>query len=128
MSDFLADCAERIILIGMVHRRIMGRFHKFVMWLGVPMNRITTTRPQELFKTIAEFSLEYRTTRERILQQLKKVSHHREKSRSRATIVNENHIAVSIYISFCKNCFNITIAEPKIRKMFRKVARNPQVC
>lgn len=90
MSDFLADCAERIILIGIVHRRIMGRFHKLVLWLGVPMNRISTTRPHELFKTIAEFSLEYRTTRERILQQMKKASHHREKSRPRHALAKDD--------------------------------------
>lgn len=102
MSDFLADCAERIILIGIVHRRIMGRFHKFVMWLGVPMNRITTTRPHELFKTVAEFSLEYRTTRERILQQVKKVTHHREKSRSRLSLANEAQVRFRYKITqFC---------------------------
>lgn len=26
MSDFLADCAERIILLGIIHRRVMNRY------------------------------------------------------------------------------------------------------
>ncbi|KAL0280233.1 UNVERIFIED_CONTAM: hypothetical protein PYX00_001589 [Menopon gallinae] len=90
MSDFLADCAERIIVLGIVHKRIMSRFHKFIFWLGIPMNRISITRPNEIFKVISEFALEYRTTRERILQQIKKMNH-REKSRSRGYLAGDTY-------------------------------------
>ena len=30
MSDFLADCAERIIVLGIVHRRVMNRYVLFI--------------------------------------------------------------------------------------------------
>lgn len=39
MSDFLADCAERIILLGIIHRRIMNRFVR-----TVPKNAVRTNQ------------------------------------------------------------------------------------
>ena len=99
MSDFLADCAERIIVLGIVHKRVISRFQKFIFWLGIPMNRISTTRPNEIFKIISEFALEYRTTRERVLQQVKKMNH-RERSRTRGYQPHENNDTVSFRVIF----------------------------
>lgn len=94
MSDFLADCAERIIVLGVVHKRIMIRFQKFAYWLGIPMNKIMTTRPNEIFKIVSEFALEFRTTRDRVLQQIKKIN--REKSKTRGYYSTEGTDTVSI--------------------------------
>ncbi|XP_030753498.1 FH1/FH2 domain-containing protein 3-like isoform X2 [Sitophilus oryzae] len=89
MSDFLADCAERIILLGIVHRRIMNRFHKFLLWLGIPFHQIADTKPNDFCRIISEFSLEYRTTRERVLQQLEKKANHRERNKTRGKMITD---------------------------------------
>ncbi|XP_049829302.1 uncharacterized protein LOC126267989 isoform X8 [Schistocerca gregaria] len=89
MSDFLADCAERIIVLGIVHRRVMNRFHKFLLWLGIPMHRVQDLRPNEFCRTVSEFALEYRTTRERVLQQLEKKANHRERNKTRGKMITE---------------------------------------
>ncbi|XP_012281842.1 uncharacterized protein LOC105700527 isoform X3 [Orussus abietinus] len=89
MSDFLADCAERIIVLGIVHRRIINRFHKFVLWLGIPLHRLQDTKPNEFCRIISEFALEYRTTRERVIQQLEKKANHRERNKTRGKMITE---------------------------------------
>ncbi|KAJ4432236.1 hypothetical protein ANN_20852 [Periplaneta americana] len=89
MSDFLADCAERIIVLGIVHRRVMNRFHKFLLWLGIPLHRVADTKPNEFCRIVSEFSLEYRTTRERVLQQLEKKANHRERNKTRGKMITE---------------------------------------
>ncbi|CAG7837287.1 unnamed protein product [Allacma fusca] len=89
MSEFLADCAERIIVLGIVHHRIVNRYHKFLLWLGVLAHQVTTTKPHTLFKIISEFALEYRTTRERVLQQLQKKANHRERNKTRGKMITE---------------------------------------
>nr|CAD7595741.1 unnamed protein product [Timema genevievae] len=89
MSDFLADCAERIIVLDIVHRRVMNRFHKFLLWLGIPMHRVQDMKPNELCRIMSEFSLEYRTTRERVLQQLEKKANHRERNKTRGKMITE---------------------------------------
>ncbi|CAH1113145.1 unnamed protein product, partial [Psylliodes chrysocephalus] len=89
MSDFLSDCAERIILLGIVHRRIMNRFHKFLLWLGIPLHQIADTKPNEFCRVVSEFALEYRTTRERVLQQLEKKANHRERNKTRGKMITE---------------------------------------
>ncbi|XP_018323135.1 FH1/FH2 domain-containing protein 3 isoform X3 [Agrilus planipennis] len=89
MSDFLTDCAERIIILSIIHRRIINRFHKFLLWLGIPLHQIVDTKPNEFCKTISEFALEYRTTRERVLQQLEKKANHRERNKTRGKMITE---------------------------------------
>ncbi|KAK7605056.1 hypothetical protein V9T40_006242 [Parthenolecanium corni] len=89
ISDFLADCAERIIALRKIHRRVLNRYYKFCLWLGVPLHRIQTTKPNELCKIISEFALEYRTTRERVIQQLEKKASHRERNKTRGKMITD---------------------------------------
>lgn len=51
---------------------MLSRFKKFMMWLGISTLRLNETRPNDICRTISEFALEYRTTRERVLQLLEK--------------------------------------------------------
>lgn len=125
MSDFLADCAERIILLGIIHRRIMNRwvkiinlqfvtvivdffrFHKFLLWLGIPLHQISETKPNEFCRIVSEFALEYRTTRERVLQQLEKKANHRERNKTRGKMITEVNFNVSLLKSFLNVWFSI---------------------
>ncbi|XP_037039668.1 FH1/FH2 domain-containing protein 3 isoform X4 [Bradysia coprophila] len=87
MVDFLADCAERIIILDIVHRRVINRYRKFLLWLGVPQLRILESRPNEVCRIISEFALEYRTTRERVHQQMEKKANHRERNKTRGKMI-----------------------------------------
>ncbi|XP_031617722.1 uncharacterized protein LOC116337370 isoform X6 [Contarinia nasturtii] len=87
MVDFLADCAERIIILQIVHRRVINRYRKFLLWLGVPQHRVIESRPNEVCRIISEFALEYRTTRERVHQQLEKKANHRERNKTRGKMI-----------------------------------------
>lgn len=58
-----------------------------MLFLGVPPHDIHKTKPAEFLKVIAEFSLEYRTTRERVLQQLEKKANHRERNKTRGKMI-----------------------------------------
>ncbi|XP_050526357.1 FH1/FH2 domain-containing protein 3 isoform X2 [Daktulosphaira vitifoliae] len=89
MSEFLADCVERIVVLGKVHRRVMNRFNKFCLWLGIPLHKVQFTKPNELCRTVSEFALEYRTTRERVIQQLHKKASHRERNKTRGKMITE---------------------------------------
>lgn len=53
----------------------------------MPPCDIPKTKPAEFLKVIAEFSLEYRTTRERVLQQLEKKANHRERNKTRGKMI-----------------------------------------
>ncbi|XP_023217060.1 FH1/FH2 domain-containing protein 3-like isoform X2 [Centruroides sculpturatus] len=89
MSEFLADCAERIIVLSVIHRRIVNRFQKFLVFLGCPSHIIQDMKVQQICKTISEFALEYRTTRERVLQQLEKKANHRERNKTRGKMITD---------------------------------------
>ncbi|GAB6032829.1 hypothetical protein CHUAL_012029 [Chamberlinius hualienensis] len=87
MSEFLAECAEQIIVLGVVHRRVLNRFTKFLLYLGIPANVARDMKINQFLKTISEFALEYRTTRERVLQQFEKKASHRERNKTRGKLI-----------------------------------------
>ncbi|XP_034017449.1 FH1/FH2 domain-containing protein 3 isoform X4 [Thalassophryne amazonica] len=87
MSDFLKDSAERIIILKIVHRRIINRFHSFLLYLGHPAHRIRDISVHRFSKILSEFALEYRTTRDRVLQQKQKRADHRERNKTRGKMI-----------------------------------------
>uniref|UniRef100_A0A6Q2Y1X0 Formin homology 2 domain containing 3a n=1 Tax=Esox lucius TaxID=8010 RepID=A0A6Q2Y1X0_ESOLU len=90
MSDFLKDCAERIIILKIVHRRIINRFHAFLLYLGHPAYSIREISVHRFSKIISEFALEYRTTRDRVLQQKQKRADHRERNKTRGKMIMDS--------------------------------------
>ncbi|XP_078032132.1 FH1/FH2 domain-containing protein 3 isoform X3 [Epinephelus lanceolatus] len=87
MSDFLKDCAERIIILKIVHRRIINRFHSFLLFLGHPAYSVREISVHRFSKIMSEFALEYRTTRDRVLQQKQKRADHRERNKTRGKMI-----------------------------------------
>lgn len=90
MSEFLKDCAERIIILKIVHRRIMNRFHAFLLFLGHPAYGIREVSVHRFSKIVSEFALEYRTTRDRVLQQKQKRANHRERNKTRGKMITDS--------------------------------------
>ncbi|XP_070585009.1 FH1/FH2 domain-containing protein 3 isoform X4 [Erythrolamprus reginae] len=89
MSEFLKDCAERIIILKIVHRRIINRFHSFLLFMGYPLYAIREININKFCKIISEFALEYRTARERVLQQKQKRANHRERNKTRGKMITD---------------------------------------
>ncbi|XP_035527973.1 FH1/FH2 domain-containing protein 3 isoform X4 [Morone saxatilis] len=90
MSDFLKECAERIIILKIVHRRIINRFHAFLLFLGHPIYAVREVSIHRFSKILSEFALEYRTTRERVLQQKQKRANHRERNKTRGKMITDS--------------------------------------
>lgn len=63
------------------------RFRKFLLWLGVPQHRLVEIRPDEFCRTLSEFALEYRTTRERVHNQMEKKTVAKEKEQIKNKII-----------------------------------------
>nr|XP_055076901.1 FH1/FH2 domain-containing protein 3 isoform X1 [Misgurnus anguillicaudatus] len=95
MSDFLKDCAERIIILKTVHRRIMNRFHSFLLFLGQPAYSAREVSVNRFSRIISEFALEYRTTRERVLQHKQKRADHRERNKTRGKMITDINTQVN---------------------------------
>uniref|UniRef100_A0A4W4H666 Formin homology 2 domain containing 1 n=1 Tax=Electrophorus electricus TaxID=8005 RepID=A0A4W4H666_ELEEL len=89
MTEFLKDCTERIIILKVVHRRIINRFHSFLLYLGQPSYSVRDIKITQFCKIISEFSLEYRTTRERVLTQKRKRAANRERTKTRGKLITE---------------------------------------
>ncbi|XP_063042597.1 FH1/FH2 domain-containing protein 1 [Engraulis encrasicolus] len=69
LPEFLKECEERLKVLRAVHRRVINRFHAFLLFLGYSRSVVRETSAETFCKTVSDFALEYRTTRQGILQQ-----------------------------------------------------------
>ncbi|XP_036246355.1 FH1/FH2 domain-containing protein 1 isoform X1 [Molothrus ater] len=89
LTEFLKDSTQRIIVLKVVHRRVLNRFHSFLLYLGYPASAVRDVKVTSICKLLQEFALEYRTCRERVLQQQKKRAAHRERNKTRGRLITE---------------------------------------
>ncbi|KAM6353870.1 FH1/FH2 domain-containing protein 1 isoform 2-T2 [Alca torda] len=89
LTDFLKDSTQRIVVLKVVHRRVLNRFHSFLLYLGYPVSAARDMKVTPICKLLREFALEYRTCRERVLQQQKKRAAHRERNKTRGRLITE---------------------------------------
>ena len=66
-----------------------GRFHSFLLFMGHPPYAIREVNINKFCRIISEFALEYRTTRERVLQQKQKRANHRERNKTRGKMITD---------------------------------------
>ncbi|XP_076003063.1 FH1/FH2 domain-containing protein 1 isoform X2 [Genypterus blacodes] len=89
LTEFLKDCTQRIIILKVVHRRVINRFHSFLLFLGQPSSSVRDIKVTRFCRIISEFSLEYRTTRERVITLKRKRAAHRERTKTRGKMITE---------------------------------------
>ncbi|XP_040920553.1 FH1/FH2 domain-containing protein 1 isoform X2 [Toxotes jaculatrix] len=89
MTDFLKDCTQRIIILKVVHRRVINRFHSFLLFLGHPSSSVRDIKVTSFCRIVSEFALEYRTNRERVLTLKRKRAAHRERTKTRGKMITE---------------------------------------
>ncbi|XP_051485296.1 FH1/FH2 domain-containing protein 1 isoform X2 [Apus apus] len=89
LTDFLKDSTQRVVVLKVVHRRVLNRFRSFLLYLGYPAGTVRDVKVTSICKLLREFALEYRTCRERVLQQQKKRATHRERNKTRGRLITE---------------------------------------
>ena len=68
---------------------LFKRFRKFLIYLGYARNQAAEYKVKEFCKLISEFALEYKTVRDRLLQQQEKRANHRERHKTRGKMITE---------------------------------------
>ncbi|KAK5986409.1 FH2 domain-containing protein [Trichostrongylus colubriformis] len=86
INDYLTDVAQRIHQLNTIYNVTINRWHAFLLYFGYAVNEIPDQNPNDVFKMVTEFALEYRTTREKILQQRKRMAEKRERNKTRGKI------------------------------------------
>ena len=72
------------------------RFHAFLLFLGHPSYSVREISVHRFSKILSEFALEYRTTRDRVLQQKQKRADHRERNKTRGKMIVDVNAPVSL--------------------------------
>lgn len=86
INDYLSDVAQRIHQLKAIYTVTKNRWHAFLLYFGYSVEEIPKQTPNDVFKMVTEFALEYRTTREKILQQRKRMAEKRERNKTRGKI------------------------------------------
>ncbi|XP_006878759.1 PREDICTED: FH1/FH2 domain-containing protein 1 [Elephantulus edwardii] len=89
LTHFLTQCTRRVAMLRVVHRRVCNRFYAFLLYLGYTAQAAREVRIMQFCHTLREFALEYRTCRERVLQQQQKRATYRERNKTRGRMITE---------------------------------------
>ncbi|XP_066493027.1 FH1/FH2 domain-containing protein 1 isoform X2 [Tiliqua scincoides] len=89
LLDFLQASTQKIVVLKVVHRRVVNRFRSFLLFLGYDVHSVQDVKIMGFCRTLQEFALEYRTCRERVLQQRKKRAACRERNKTRGKMITE---------------------------------------
>ncbi len=65
------------------------RFRKFLLFLGYSYPQAAEYKVKEFCKLISEFALEYKTVRDKLLQQQEKRANHRERHKTRGKMITD---------------------------------------
>lgn len=68
---------------------LLVRYRQLLVYLGFPPNRAENMAIGHFCRILAEFSLEYRTTRERILEQNVKKANDKERRQTRGKLIDD---------------------------------------
>ena len=74
------------------------RFRKFLVFLGYTRAQAQDYKVKEFCKLISEFALEYKTVRDRLLQQQEKRANHRERHKTRGKMITD--VSLSFFLIF----------------------------
>ncbi|XP_077401709.1 FH1/FH2 domain-containing protein 1 isoform X2 [Vanacampus margaritifer] len=69
LPNLLKECEDRTKVLRAVHRRVINRFHSFLLFLGYSRAMARETRAEDFCKTISNFSLEFRAAWQAVLLQ-----------------------------------------------------------
>jgi len=79
---------------------LLLRFHKFLLYLGYSSQASREAKVGLFCKTVSEFALEYRTTREKLLQQREKKATQRERRRTRGKMIVEVSFVAAVAAAY----------------------------
>ncbi|TRY79070.1 hypothetical protein DNTS_033312 [Danionella cerebrum] len=83
LRQFMKDCEERLKVLRSVHRRVINRFHSFLLFLGYSRSMARETSAEVFCKSISDFALDFRATHCAILQQKEESEKEKEKEKEK---------------------------------------------
>lgn len=88
-----------------------ARFYKLLLYLGLGVTDCKEIKIHQFCKNVSEFALEYRTTREKVLQQHAKKKSYKERKKTRGKlIVDVSFNPCKLYlVSFTKSMLCETV-------------------
>ncbi|MCI4394906.1 hypothetical protein PGIGA_G00174240 [Pangasianodon gigas] len=86
LPQFLKECNERLKVLRAVHRRVINRFHSFLLYLGYSRSMVREMSADAFCKTVSDFALDYRAAHHAILQQREREREREEREKEEERI------------------------------------------
>merc|ERR1719334_1637106 len=78
------------MVLKIIHRRVLNRFRHFLLFMGVPTYQARELKVSYFCRMISEFALEYRTTKDKVIQTREKKANQKERSKTRGKMITED--------------------------------------
>uniref|UniRef100_A0AAQ4NMS7 FH2 domain-containing protein n=1 Tax=Gasterosteus aculeatus aculeatus TaxID=481459 RepID=A0AAQ4NMS7_GASAC len=121
LPQILKECEERLKVLRAVHRRVINRFHSFLLFLGYSRAMVRDTKAEDFCKTISDFSLEYRTTRQAFLLQ-------RDRERRKGAAESPGAEALEEVLRTVESDPRLDATLPRARRRMADITGAPRTC
>ncbi|XP_060772902.1 FH1/FH2 domain-containing protein 1 isoform X1 [Neoarius graeffei] len=111
LPQFLKECNERLKVLRAVHRRVINRFHSFLMYLGYSRSMVREMSPDVFCKTVSNFALEYRAAYHAVLQQREREREWEEKEEERIRKMSTSTAKTKAIESPASDCMDQSVLE-----------------
>eukprot|EP00731_Ephydatia_muelleri_P026515 Em0018g615a len=89
-AQFLTQAAERLKVLQVIQRRVLNRFNKLYMYLGVNPNLTDKLRIDSFCRLLSDFSMEYRTTHGKVLTRIERKKYEKERKKTKGKLIIES--------------------------------------
>ena len=89
-AQFLTQAAERLNVLQVIQRRVVNRFKKLYMYLGINPNLTDKLKIDGFCRLLSDFSMEYRTTHGKVLTRIERKKYEKERKKTKGKLIIES--------------------------------------
>ncbi|XP_077444798.1 FH1/FH2 domain-containing protein 1 isoform X2 [Stigmatopora argus] len=127
LPDLLKECEDRTKVLKAVYRRVINRFHSFLLFLGYSKAMVRETRPEDFCKSISNFALEFRAAWQTVVLQKEGVARsppaRPAKSQPSQMRESERHFTLEDILRTPESTVRMDGTQPRQRRRMPNIAR-----
>ncbi|XP_077598343.1 FH1/FH2 domain-containing protein 1 [Stigmatopora nigra] len=126
LPNLLKECEDRTKVLKAVYRRVINRFHSFLLFLGYSKAMVRETRPEDFCKSISNFALEFRAAWQNAVLQKEGVARsppaRRDKNQPSQMRESERHFTLEDVLRTPESIVRMDGTQPRQRRRMPNIA------
>jgi hypothetical protein len=88
-AQTLTEAAQKLKVLEVVHRRVVNRYHKLCLYMGMNSSQVEKTRVDAFCQLVSTFALEYRTTHGKVVARMERKKQERDRNKTKGKFITK---------------------------------------